>query len=92
MKFVGVWLGTCMVLAQIRGKDRSGSIPSDSFKADTCSGAEEYVRKMCIYPWKSGEGGQSGSQMSGRGIVGKVEPRKAGRTSQDVVASSVQIV
>lgn len=92
MKFVGVRLGTCMVLAQIRGKDRSGSVPSDSFKAGTCSGAEEYIGKMCIYPWKSGEEGQSGSQISGRGIVGKMDSRKAGRTSQSAVARSVQIV
>jgi hypothetical protein len=78
-----------MALAELRGKDKSGSGPSDSFKAGTSSGAEECIREMCIYPWKSGERGQSGSQMSERGIMGKVESRKAGRTSQGTVARNV---
>lgn len=65
-------------LGEIRGKDKTRSVPSDGFKAATCTVAGECMGRVYIqsvYPWTSGERGQDGSESSGKG-----EPRKAGRT------------
>lgn len=75
---VGLQLGACMVLGEVRGKDKTRSFPSDGFKAATCTVAGECMGRVYIqsvYPWTSGERGQDGSESSGKG-----KPRKAGRT------------
>lgn len=76
---VGLQLGTCMVLGEIRGKDKTRSVPSDGFKAATCTVAGECMGRVYIqsvYPWTSGERGQRAQER----LVGKGEPRKTGRT------------
>lgn len=70
---VGLQLGACMVLGEIQGKDKTRSVPSDGFKAAACTVLGS-VWEECTYRVYTHD--IRGAQER---LVGKGEPRKAGR-------------
>lgn len=70
------------MLGEIRGKDKTRSLPSDGFKAATCTVAEECMGRAYIRAYIHGNQGSEVrmGQRAQERLVGKVTPRKAGRT------------